>query len=76
VLEENHSITRSSFYKDQLRRLRREYVGYDNADRVHTELQVSPMGRSTKSRLSPKAQVVGIPRVGGLHHRYAWQAAA
>jgi transposase InsO family protein len=62
--------------EDHLRRLLREYVDYYNADRVHTELQDSPMGRPTECRPSPQAQVVGLPRVGGLHHRYEWQDAA
>jgi transposase InsO family protein len=62
--------------EDYLRRLLRKYVDYYNNDRVHTELQDSPMGRPTKRRPSPEAQVVGLPRVGGLHHRYEWREAA
>jgi transposase InsO family protein len=27
-------------------------------------------------RPSPEARIVGLPRVGGLHHRYEWQEAA
>jgi putative transposase len=65
VLNENH-----------LRRLLREYVDHYNNDRVHTELQDSPMGRPTEHRPSPKAQIIGIPKVGGLHHRYEWREAA
>jgi transposase InsO family protein len=59
-----------------LQRLLREYVDYYNTERVHTRLQDSPMGRSTESRPSAKAQILGKPRVGGLHHRYEWQEAA
>jgi putative transposase len=62
--------------EDHLQRLLREYVDYYNADRVHTELQDSPMGRPTEHRPSSKARIVGFPRVGGLHHRYAWREAA
>ncbi len=62
--------------KDHLRHLLREYVDYYNADRVHTELQDSPVGRPTEHRPTPESQVVGLPRVGGLHHRYVWQEAA
>ena len=65
VLNENH-----------LQRLLREYVDYDNADRVHTELQDSPNGRRNEHRPSSRAQVIGLPRVGGLQHRYEWQEAA
>jgi transposase InsO family protein len=62
--------------EEHLRRLLREYVDYYNADRVHTELQDSPMGRPTECRPSSEAQVIGLPRVGGLHHRYERQEAA
>jgi transposase InsO family protein len=56
--------------EDHLRHLLRKYVDYYNADRVHTPLQDSPMGRPTEHRATPEARVVGLPRVGGLHHRY------
>jgi len=59
-----------------LHRLLREYVDYYNEDRVHTRLRDSPIGRRTEHRPSSKAQIVGLPRVGGLHHRYEWQEAA
>jgi putative transposase len=59
-----------------LRCLLREYVDYYNADRVHTRLRDSSMGRPTKKRPARDTQVIGLPRVGGLHHRYEWQEAA
>jgi transposase InsO family protein len=62
--------------EQHLHRLLREYVDYYNADRVHTQLRDSPNGRPTEYRPSPEAQIVGLPRVGGLHHRYEWQEAA
>jgi putative transposase len=62
--------------EDHLRRLLREYVGYYNAERVHTSIGDSPEGRAVQERPSDQAQVVGLPRVGGLHHRYAWREAA
>ena len=65
VLDERH-----------LRRLLREYVDYYNDDRVHTPLRDSPTGRPTEDRPSLDARIVGLPRVGGLHHRYAWREAA
>ncbi len=64
------------FKEKHLRRLLRDSVAYYNAERVHTQLQDAPAGRPTETRPSPKAQVVGLPRVGGLHHRYAWREAA
>ena len=64
------------FNERHLRRLLRDYIAYYNDERVHTQLRDSPAGRSTENRPSPDAQVVGLPRVGGLHHRYVWQQAA
>ena len=59
-----------------LRRLLHEYVDYYNEERVHTRLRDSPTGRSAEKRPSARAHVVGLPRVGGLHHRYVWREAA
>ncbi len=64
------------FNEQHLRRLLRDYVVYYNAERVHTQLRDSPAGRPTENQPSPNAQVVGLPRVGGLHHRYVWREAA
>lgn len=62
--------------QEHLRRLVRDYVRYYNADRVHTSIQDAPEGRAAEPRPSSKAKVVGLPRVGGLHHRYVWKEAA
>jgi transposase InsO family protein len=74
--------------EDHLRRLLRDYDTYvtyvtcvtydthDNADRVHTRLADSPDGRPVEARPSFNAKLAGLPRVGGLHHRYVWQEAA
>jgi transposase InsO family protein len=62
--------------EDHLRRLLREYVEYYNTERVHTSIGDAPEGRRVEERLSEGAKVTGLPRVGGLHHRYAWAAAA
>jgi transposase InsO family protein len=59
-----------------LSRLLADYVAYYNAERVHTSLRDSPDGRSTESRPSPSAKAIALPRVGSLHHRYAWCEAA
>ena len=64
------------FDEDHLRRLLRDYVRYYNTDRVHTRLQDAPEGRELEARPSPNSNVVGFPRVGGLHHRYVWKEAA
>jgi len=65
VLSENH-----------LRRLIREYIAYYNGDRVHVAIGDAPAGRPAETRPSLRARVAGSPRVGGLHHRYAWHEAA
>ena len=62
--------------EQHLRRLLRDYVVYYNDERVHTRLGDSPVGRPTENRPSSDAQVVALPRVGGLHHRYTWRQAA
>jgi len=58
--------------EDHLRRLLRDYVDYYNTERVHTSIGDAPVGRPVESRPSSGARVVGVPRIGGLHHRYAW----
>ncbi len=62
--------------EEHLRRLLRDYVRYYNEDRVHTILRDAPESRIAGVRPSSKAKVVGLPRVGGLHHRYVWKEAA
>lgn len=62
--------------EDHLRRLLREYVDYYNHDQVHTRLRDAPKHRDVENRPSSAAKVIGLPRVGGLHHRYSWKEAA
>jgi transposase InsO family protein len=62
--------------EDHLRRLLREYVAYYNAERVHTSIADSPAGRMSEIKPSGGAKLVRLPRVGGLHGRYAWREAA
>ena len=69
----NHVIV---FNEQHLHCLLHDYVAYYNAERVHTQLRDSPAGRAMETRPSPKARVVGLPRGGGLHHRYVWREAA
>jgi putative transposase len=59
-----------------LQRLLHEYVDYYNNERVHTVLRDSPTGRPSESPPESNARVIGRPRLGGLHHRYAWRDAA
>ena len=62
--------------EDDLRRLLRDYVEYYNSDRVHTAIHDAPNGRPVENRPSERAKVFGLPRVGGLLHRYTWAEAA
>jgi transposase InsO family protein len=62
--------------EEHLRRLLREYIAYYNAERVHTSIGDAPEGRVCEAKPSASARVVGLPRVGGLHHRYTWRRAA
>ena len=64
------------FNEDHLRGLLREYVDYYNAERVHTSIGDAPNGRPVEYRPSSCSKVIGLPRVGGLHHRYRWREAA
>ncbi len=53
----------------QLRRVIRSYVDYYHEDRTHLGLEKdTPEERSIEPR--GIGEVVAIPRVGGLHHRY------
>ena len=62
--------------EQHLQRLLRDYIAYYNTDRVHTRLRDAPERRSVDVRPTLDARVVGLPRVGGLHHRYTWREAA
>ena len=62
--------------ESHLRRLVRDYLDYYHDDRLHDALKKeTPTLRVIESRPRGTAKVVGMPRVGGLHHRYHWQAA-
>jgi putative transposase len=62
--------------EDHLRRLLREYVEYYNTERVHTSIGDAPEGRLVRERPSERAKVIGLPRVGGVHHLYSWAEAS
>lgn len=60
-----------------LRRLLGEYIGYYVKDRTHLGLDKdAPWARPVEPRPAGTAAVHARPRVGGLHHRYGWRAAA
>jgi hypothetical protein len=60
-----------------LRRLLGDYVTYHHEDRIHDALDKdTPKRRAIQPRPSRIAKVISMPRLGGLHHRYAWREAA
>ncbi len=60
-----------------LRALLEESIGYYQEDRTHLGIaKETPSGRPVESRPSVSATIVSLPRVGGLHRRYAWRCAA
>jgi transposase InsO family protein len=60
-----------------LLRLLRDYVTYYHDDRSHLALaKATPMSRPRQARPVGDAEVIALPRLGGLHHRYEWRAAA
>ncbi len=63
--------------EQHLRRLIRDYVNYYHDDRIHDSLEKdTPNHRPVEQRPSANATVICSSRVGGLHHRYSWRAAA
>ena len=60
------------FDEESLRRTLRSYLSYYHGSRLHLSLdRDSPDSRSTQS----VGEIVAIPEVGGLHHRYERRAA-
>ena len=60
-----------------LRQLIESFVTYYNIDRTHLGVgKDSPCGRPVEQRPGLASNVVSLPRVGGLRHRYAWRQAA
>ena len=55
----------------------RDYVSYYHQDRVHDSLgEDTPESRPVEHKPAPNGTVLSLPRLGGLHHRYAWREAA
>ena len=63
--------------EQHLRRLIRDDVNYHHEDRIHASLEKdTPNRRTVEPKPVAKATVISMPRLGGLHHRYAWREAA
>jgi len=54
------------------------FIDYYSGDRTHIGVgKDSPLGRPVEKRpVGATSNVTSLPRVGGLHHRYAWRQAA
>ena len=62
---------------EHLRRLLSEYLAYYHVDRTHLGIEKdAPVARPVELRSAGAAAVHAQRRVGGLHHRYVWAAAA
>jgi len=62
---------------EHLRRLLGEYLAYYHGDRTHLGVEKdAPVTRLVDPRPAGAAAVHAHRRVGGLHHRYEWAAAA
>jgi hypothetical protein len=60
-----------------LYRLIGDYVNYHHEDRIHDALEKdTPNRRAVEQKPAADASVISPSRLGGLHHRYSWRAAA
>ena len=63
--------------EQHLRRLGLEYLGYYHEDRTHIGLEkTTPARRPVEACPNQARNVLALPRIGGLHHRYTWSQAA
>ena len=64
--------------EQHLRRLIRDCVNYYyHDDRIHDFLEKdTPNRRPVEPKPAANSIVISMPRLGGLHHRYSWRAAA
>lgn len=70
----DHTI---AWNEHHLKRVLKRYFDYYNNDRTHLGLaKESPVERPVSKLRSAADQLVEIPKVGGLHHRYEWRDAA
>ncbi len=70
----NHVII---FNEEHLRDLMKQYTEYYNNDRCHLSVgRGSPVGREIMSKASESTEIIALPRLGGLHHRYELKKAA
>ena len=62
--------------EEHVRRIGREFIAYYHEDRTHLGLDKdTPLERAIEGKPA-RAELESLARVGGLHHRYVWKAAA
>ena len=62
---------------NHLKRILKSTILYVHNDRTHYRLgKDTPSGRPIQPRPDESSKIIELPRVGGLHHRYEWKAAA
>jgi transposase InsO family protein len=59
-----------------VRRLGREFIAYYHEDRTHFGLDKDTPSKRPIEGKPEGAELESLARVGGLHHRYGWKAAA
>ena len=70
----NHLIVLN---ESHLKRILSSYFEYYHKDRTHYGLgKDTPSGRPVQPRPAEGGNLIELPRVGGLHHRYEWKQAA
>jgi putative transposase len=63
--------------EQHLKRLANEYLAYHHDDRTHQSLsKQTPDRRPIQPRPAARSEILALPRIGGLHHRYYWTEAA
>jgi len=63
--------------EDHMRNILSSYFEYYHNDRTHLSLgKDTPNGRPIQHRPVGKCNIIDLPRIGGLHHRYEWRKAA
>ena len=59
--------------ESHLRKVLAQYKDYYNNDRTHLSLDKDAPNGRTKQTFQPDGEVIALPRIGGLHHRYEWR---
>jgi putative transposase len=63
--------------EEHLKRLANEYLACYHDDRTHNSLsKQTPDRRPIRSCPAAGSEILALPRIGGLHHRYNWTEAA